>query len=208
MPRINIYPNHHSIETNNLCYSDISTLHSTKLPILKMIFSIFIWICIHSSKIVHVYSTCMEKSLKSSRFFFLHTWLHPMGTIISIWHVMNFHITCDRFPFQIFNNSILLVVILFIRGIVFMWLKIIVLLINFLSITNVTSILNLFFFIHIYSWSSGRSMYTWNERHTRRLILLVLPILCPSLTRSRTWSWWFLKGKNISHSYWLIDSCL
>ena len=45
------------------------TLHSTKLSILKMISSVFIWICSHSSEIVHIYSTCIKLALKIVAYF-------------------------------------------------------------------------------------------------------------------------------------------
>ena len=54
MPRLNIYPKHNFIEIKHLLYSDMYPLHYTKLSILKMISSIFIWICSHSSEIFHV----------------------------------------------------------------------------------------------------------------------------------------------------------
>ena len=129
-------------------------------------------------------------------------------TIIMIWYIRKLNIICDRFPLPILNNYILLIVILFIRGIVVVWLKIIVLLINILSIITATSILTLVFFTQIYYCSSGRSMYTQKERHTRNFLLLVLAILCPSPARSRTWRWRFLWEKCISHNNCLIDSCL
>ena len=111
-------------------------------------------------------------------------------------------------PIPSFNNPSLLIVILFTRGIVVAWLKIIVLLINVWYIIAVTSILDIFLFIHIYYFSSCRYMYTWNERHAGSFILLVLSISCNSTNRSIIWRWWLLCGNFISRSYFLIDGCL
>ena len=49
-----------SIESKDLLHSDISSLHYTKLFILKIISSIFILIYSPSFEIVHVYSTCIK----------------------------------------------------------------------------------------------------------------------------------------------------
>ena len=141
-------------------YSDIYTLSFTRLSILKMISSKFLLVCIHSYEIVHFWSTFMKNH--SIIVVFLHTCLQPMGTIIMIWYTINFQIICDSFLLPIFNNSIFLIVILVIRGIVVVWLNNIVLLVNVWSVITVTSILNLVLFIHIYSWSYGRSIYIWH----------------------------------------------
>ena len=150
----------------------------------------------------------MEKVLKNIRTYFLHNLIQPKGPIIMIWYIRNLQIICDRFPFPIFNNYILLVDILFIRDIVVVWLKSNFLFINFWSIISVTSIVTLILFIHIYYLSSGRYTYNLNERQTRGFILLVLPIFCPSTTWSRTWRWWLLWGKIYPTVIaWLIYVC-
>ena len=123
----------------------------------------------------------MKKSLKNSSKYFLRACLQPMGIIIMIFCIRNFHIIYDRFPLPIFNNSILLVNILFIRGIYFVWLKSIVLLINIGSIISDTSILT--FFLHPHPFLFFWQVY---ERHTRSFILLVLLISFSFSTRSRT----------------------
>ena len=129
----------------HILYSDIYPLHSTKLSILKMILSMFIWTCSHSYEILHVYSTCTKIALNNSSKYFLQTCLQTMGTIIMIRYISNLHIICDRLPLSIFNKSILIIVIMFFGCIVFLWLKIIVLLINFWSIITITSIFNIFY---------------------------------------------------------------
>ena len=121
-----------------------------------------------------------------------------------VWCIRNVQIIYDRFPFQIFNNYILLFVILSVRRIVVVWLERIVLLTNVLFIITFNFILTLVFFIYIFSYSSYRYMYTCNYRHTWIIILLVLPIIYPFQTRIRTWPWWLMWGKFISHSLWYI----
>ena len=64
------------------------------------------------------------------------------------------------------------------------------------------------FLVRVCSFSSVRFVDTCNESHTSSLILLVFMIYFPSLTRSRTWRWWFLWGKCISRSYWFVYICL
>ena len=115
-----------------------------------------------------------------------------MLPIIMIWYIRNFQIICDRFKLPIFNNSTLIIVILFVRGIAVVWLKIIVLLVNVWSISIVAFIFNLVFFVHICYLSYDRSIYTYNESYTMRFILLLLLISFHFPTRSRTWCWWFL----------------
>ena len=105
MPSINRHPKHHSIEMNHILYSDIFPLHSTKLFILKTILSILIWTFSHSYEIVHVYPTCMKKSVNNSRKHFLHTGLQPMGPIIMIWYIRNFQIIYDRLRFFLTTPS-------------------------------------------------------------------------------------------------------
>ena len=90
-----------------------------------------------------------------------------------IWYIINPHTICDSLPLPIFNNYILLIFILFIRGIVVVWPKIISILINVWFIITVTLISTLVLFIHICSSSNGMSMDTCNDGHTRSFILLV-----------------------------------
>ena len=123
-----------------------------------------------------------------------------------ILYISNFQIICDSFPFPIINNYILIIIILFIIGIVVLWLKIIVLLINVSYIITVTSIFTIILFIYIYYCSSGRYIYSCNDRHTRSSILLVFPIYFPLPTRSITWCWWLMWGKIIPQLFidWYI----
>ena len=79
---------------------------------------------------------------------------------------------------------------------------------QFLSITTITSIFTIVYSIHIYSCSFDRSMYSCNESNTRSFILLVLEILCPLPTRSRTWNWWLMWDFLIPTVIaWLIAVC-
>ena len=62
MPSLNRYQKYHFIELKCLLNIDISTLHSTKITILKMISLIFILICSHSSEIVHVRTQICDRN--------------------------------------------------------------------------------------------------------------------------------------------------
>ena len=127
-----------------------------------------------------------------------------MGHIINIWYIRNFHIICDRFPFPIFNNSILLIGVLFIMAIVVVYLESIFLVVNFWSIITGTFIFTLVFFAHICYFYYGGSVYICNEGHTRRFILLVFLISCPFPTRGWNWPWWLMWVKFISHMFCFI----
>ena len=104
----------------------------------------------------------------------LHACIQTMRPIIMICYIRNVHIICDRFQFPTFNKSILIIVILFIRGIVSVFLRIIFRIINVLSIIAITSIVALIFFFRLYSCSYGWSVYTYSDRHNSSFILLVL----------------------------------